>query len=70
MNASELLAAIKTGKTLYIQTHLRTTAIDAKTVAKFDKVGLPVLHTGKNGHLYMASGKNYVDCHYCKLTLI
>lgn len=70
MNATEILAQIKTGKTLYIATHLRITKIDAKTVAKFDAAGVPVLKTGKNGHLYMAAGRKYVDCHYASVRLV
>ena len=70
MTAAELLTAIESGRTLYVGTHLRTTKIDAKTVAKFAAAGVPVLRDGKDGHLYMASGRKYVDCHYCKLTLI
>ena len=69
MNATEILAAIKTGRTLYIQTATRTTKIDARTVAKFDAAGVPILKTGKDGHLYMAVGRNYVDTHYARVTL-
>jgi len=70
MDATEILAQIKAGKTLYIATHLHTTKIDAKTVAKFDAAGVPVLKTGKDGHLYMASGRQYVDCHYASVQLV
>ena len=70
MNATELLAAIRTGKVLYISNHLRVTKIDAKTVAKFDKANHPVIKTGADGHLYMASGRKYVDCHYCQQKLV
>jgi phage terminase Nu1 subunit (DNA packaging protein) len=70
MNATELLAAIRTGKVLYISTHYRVTKIDAKTVAKFEKAGCPVIKNGADGHLYLASGRNYVDCHYCAIKLV
>ena len=70
MDATEILAAIKTGRTLYIQTRLRTTKIDARTVAKFDAAGVPVLKTGKDGHLYVAEGRRYVDAHYATVTLV
>ena len=68
-NASELLNAIKAGKTLYIQTATRITPITARTVAAFDRAGLPVLKNGNDGHLYMAQGRRYVDCHYANLIL-
>ena len=67
--ASELLAAIQNGKTLYIQTATRTTPITARTVAAFDRAGVPILKTGKDGHLYMAQGRRYVDCHYANIVL-
>ena len=70
MNATELLAAVRTGKVLYIATHYRITKIDAKTVAKFDAANHPVIKTGTDGHLYMASGRKYVDCHYCAIKLV
>lgn len=68
--ATQLLDAIRTGKVLYIATHTRVTKIDAKTVAKFDAVNRPVIKTGADGHLYMASGRKYVDCHYCAIRLV
>ena len=67
--ASELLAAIQAGKTLYIQTATRTTPITARTVAAFDRAGMPILKTGNDGHLYMAQGRRYVDCHYANIVL-
>ena len=70
MNATELLAAIRTGKVLVIANHASVTRIDAKTVAKFDKANHPVIKTGADGHLYLASGRSYVDCHYCSIRLV
>ena len=67
--AAELLAAIQNGKTLYIQTATRITPITARTVAAFDRAGVPVLKDGKDGHLYMAQGRRYVDCHYANIVL-
>jgi hypothetical protein len=66
-SAAELLAAIQSGKTLYVQTATRVTPINAKTVAAFDAAGTPILREGLNGHLYMAQGRRYVDCHYATL---
>jgi hypothetical protein len=28
---------------------------------------MPILKDGKDGHLYMAQGRRYVDCHYATL---
>jgi len=67
--AAELLAAIQNGKTLYIQTATRITPITARTVAAFDRAGVPILKTGSDGHLYMAQGRRYVDCHYANVVL-
>jgi hypothetical protein len=67
--AAELLTAIESGKTLYIQTATRITPINARTVAAFSRAGMPVLKDGKDGHLYMAQGRRYVDCHYAALTI-
>ena len=67
--AAELLAAIQNGKTLYIQTATRITPITARTVAAFDRAGVPILKTGNDGHLYMAQGRRYVDCHYANIVL-
>ncbi len=68
-NASELLDAIQSGKTLYVQTAWRVTPIDARTVARFEKAGMPILKDGKDGHLLMAQGRRYVDCHFTTLVL-
>ena len=67
--ADTLIAAILAGKTLYVATATRVTPINAKTVRAFERAGVPVLKTGKDGHLYLAQGRKYVDCTYCSLTL-
>jgi len=67
--ATELMDAIKSGKTLYIQTATTITPITHKTVAAFDRAGVPVLKNGKDGHLYLARGRRYVDCHYAHVFL-
>lgn len=69
LNATELMDAIKSGKTLYIQTATTITPINSKTVAAFDRAGVPVLKNGKDGHLYLAQGRRYVDCHYAHVFL-
>lgn len=68
-NATELLDAIKSGKTLYIQTATHITPIRQKNVEAFERAGIPILKDGKDGHLYMAHGKRYVDCHYATLII-
>ena len=52
--------AIALGKTVYVSTCLRSTAISPKTVAKFESTGNKVYKLGTDGDLYMASGKNWV----------
>jgi hypothetical protein len=68
-NAAELLDAINFGKTLYVHTYTTVTPIDRKTIARFDRAGYPLLKDGKDGHLYMAQGRRYVDCHFATLIL-
>jgi hypothetical protein len=70
MDATRLLAAIRDGYILQIDTYLRSIRIDAKTVAKFDKANHPVIKTGSDGHLYIASGRKYVDCHYAQSVVL
>ena len=68
-DASYLLSQIKEGKTLYVQTSLRTTKIDKRCVDRFAKGGHVVLKNGKNGALLMASGSKFVDASLCRLVL-
>ena len=70
LDAAKLLDAIKGGRTLYIRTALRSTQITARTIAKFDAAGVPVLKNDHLGHLYLAEGRRYVDCTYTKITLV
>jgi hypothetical protein len=68
-DASYLLDEIAKGKTLYIQTCLRTTKVDKRCADRFAKAGVPVLKNGKNGALLLASGRSYVDASGCALVL-
>lgn len=52
--------AITAGKTVYIATRLRVTELSPKTVAKFEAAGYKAYKMGKDGCLYLASGKSFV----------
>lgn len=55
--AAELIAGVKAGGTLLIHTALKTTKIDAKCVAKFEKAGVKLL-TDDGDDFRVASGRN------------
>ena len=59
-------AEVAKGRTLYVQTHTRTTKIDQRCVDRFAKGGHVVL---KDGKLLMASGRKFVDASLCRLVL-
>jgi len=56
-----LLAQIEAGKTLYIRTYTKTITIDAATVARWAKVGRPILKDGREGEggFYVGRGRHY-----------
>jgi hypothetical protein len=56
------LERTKKGKSiLYVPTHTRTTKIDAKTIARWDKAGYPVIAKDKDGRGFrLGSGKSTV----------
>jgi hypothetical protein len=62
-------AEVAKGRTLYVQTHTRTTKIDQRCVDRFAKGGHVVLKDGKDGKLLMASGRKFVDASLCRLVL-
>lgn len=68
-NASDLIAAIVAGKTLYVQTCTRTTKIDAKTVASWREAGRTLLKDAKGGGMLMAQGRKFVRIDLARLTL-
>lgn len=67
--ASQLIAMAKAGATIDIVTMTRVTRIDAKVVARFEKVNRPVLKDSSDGRLLVSSGKKYLDCSYCALRI-
>jgi hypothetical protein len=69
-DAAYLLSEILAGKILYIQTHLRTTKIDRRCVARFAKGGHVVLKNGQDGALLLASGAKFVNISLCRLVLV
>ncbi len=60
--AKQLLAMAKAGATIDIVTMTRVTRIDAKVVARFEKVNRPVLKESADGRLLVSSGSKYLDC--------
>jgi len=68
--AKQALTRIETalgeGKTVYVQTHLRTTVINSKSLENFNKIGRPLFKAGKS--LYMSSGNKYVCIDHCRIT--
>lgn len=67
--ATELLAMAKAGATIDIVTMTRVTRIDAKVVARFEKIARPVLKESTDGRLLVSSGRKYLDCSYCALRI-
>lgn len=60
----DLLAQIKSGKTLYICTALTATKIDQRIVEKFEKAGRQVLKAS-GGSMWLSSGRKYVCIDFC-----
>ena len=57
------------GRTVYLRTHLRTTAVEAHDVERFHQDGRALFRVeSPSNHLRMLQGKRYVDAEYCKLT--
>lgn len=67
--ADQLLAMAREGATIDIVTMTRTTRIDAKVVARFEKVGRAVLKESTDGRLLVSSGRKYLDCSYNALRI-
>lgn len=68
-NTSELLEALKAGKTVYICTATRITKLTKKVLDRFNKAGAVLLKQGKSGSAYMASGKKFVCIDYCNIVI-
>lgn len=67
--AEQLLAMAKAGATIDIVTMTRVTRIDAKVVARFEKISRPVLKESADGRLLISSGRKYLDCSYNALRI-
>ena len=51
--------AIKSGRTVYVSTMTRCTAVSPATFARWEKAGTPLFKVAADGNLMMASGKTY-----------
>ena len=69
MDLKAILKALSEGRTFWVSNHLHTTKIQQKHVDRWKDAGRELLTEGKDGHLYMASGKGRVDIAYCRLTI-
>lgn len=72
MTASEkyvaIMDALMAGKTVYLQTALKTVSLTQKSVDQWNAYGRPVLKlSGKS--LYVARGKSYDCADYCAITI-
>lgn len=67
--ANELITMAKAGATIDIVTMTRTTRIDAKAVARFEKSGHVILKESADGRLLVASGRKFLDCSYNALVI-
>ena len=67
--AEQLIAMAKAGATVDIVTMTRVTRIDAKTIARFEKIARPVLKDSSDGRLLVSSGKKYLDCSHNALRI-
>lgn len=66
-DAAELLTMIAAGRDVTIATYTRAFRINARCAAAFARTGRAVLKNGTDGHLYMASGRSYVDAHFANV---
>ena len=67
--ADQLIALAKAGATVDIVTMTRVTRIDAKAVARFEKVNCKILKESADGRLLVASGRKYLDCSHNALRI-
>ena len=51
--------AIASGRTVYVSTMTKVTAISPATFARWEKSGRPLFKVAADGNLMMASGKSY-----------
>ena len=48
------------GRTVYLTTHLKQWKCTPKNALKFKESGRPLFKIGRDGQLYMASGRSYL----------
>lgn len=65
-----ITARIAEGRTVYLSTMTRSTAISPKTFAKWEAMGRPVVKLSASGDLLIASGKHYLNAKYSHLSAI
>ena len=72
MNATDKLAKIlevlNAGKTIYIQTTLRTIKVTQKHVLKFAAINRPLFKADAKS-LFISSGNRYDCIDFCKMTM-
>lgn len=61
-------AALRAGRTVYLQTSARTVKIALKHWLQWEAAGRPLLKVVGTS-LYLASGKRYVCADYCAITI-
>ncbi len=54
-----IMSAIASGRTVYVSTMTKVTAISPATFARWEKSGHPLFKVAADGNLMMASGKAY-----------
>ena len=65
-----IIARITEGRTVYVTTALRSTAISPKTFNNWASKGTDIVKVGKDGSLLMAEGRKYVNIDYCKISAV
>lgn len=64
---AKLNGLIDQGKTIYVSNYMHAWAINARTRARFESAGRPVLKAD-DSHLYISCGKRYDIIDLCKIT--
>jgi hypothetical protein len=59
-NAADAIAHVKAGGIAFVATVVRTTQIDGKTLAKFERAGYTLLKDHSDGGIVMLNGRRSV----------
>ena len=70
MTAAEINAALDSGRTVYICTHLRCWKLTAKARDQFRAAGQELVKEGRDGRPYMARGRHWDDIGYCAIKVV